>query len=132
MDFISDIGSAVGGIAGGVASVASGVLRLVTPQMDEVLGQLGNAQKLIEEQVQNPIKEMLKAVDDSTWTGPGAEAFKQELNQTFLPQMGTVLGGIGGLIGSLTQAKEAVQGADKEAAARIDALQDQFKNIFKE
>jgi uncharacterized protein YukE len=124
MDFISD---AVGGVTGAV----SGALKLVTSQVDEVVNQLTQSQNLFEELVQTPIQGMIKSVSDGTWTGDGANAFLEELNQAFLPDIQSVSEGVGTFTSWITQAASAVQQADAEAAKLVEPLVEEFRNIYK-
>jgi len=123
------IGDAIGGIAGGVGDLVGGVggglLKMVLPQVDGILGQFTQAQNLLQDLVKSPINAMLKEVEDGqVWRGPGADAFKQDLTSTFLPEIGVIGSVLEGMGKWLGQSKDAIQQADDEALKEIESLMD--------
>jgi hypothetical protein len=133
MGILSGVGNLAGNVVGGLAGgAANAILKLAAPQLQGILGQLGGGQKMIDELVRRPIQEMLKAVDDGTWTGPGADAFKQELTRVFLPQATGMFGNIGAIIGALQKAQTVIESADSSAAGLVNQLSEQYKGIYKE
>lgn len=128
MDFVSGV---VGGIAGGVAKAAGGVLKLVVSQVDGVLGQFNQSKDMLNDLVYTPIQGMMQEVEDgSIWTGPGANAFTQDLKNSFLPQADSMFGGIGEMIKWLTESSTSIQRADDEAVKEVDSLDDFIKSIY--
>lgn len=118
-------------IFGAVGDAIGGVLKCVTSVVDEVVGQLGQFQSLLGDQVYNPIQSMIGQVNDGIWTGEGANAFVEEANSIFLPTAQQIGGGIGGLIGGITAAVDVMEQADTKAAGLVNDLTMEFENIYK-
>jgi hypothetical protein len=70
---------------------------------------------------------MLKEVEDGgIWTGPGAEAFKQDLTSAFLPdvqRMGDIIANMGKW---MEQSKDGIQQADDDALKEVESLTEFF------
>jgi phage-related protein len=122
---------AIGDAVGGIGDAIGGVLKCVTSIVGEVVGQLGQFQSILGDQVHNPIQGIIGKVNDgSIWKGVGAESFMEEAN-AFLPIAQGIGDGIGGLINGITAAVDVLEQADTKAAGLVNDLTTEFENIYK-
>lgn len=128
MDFISD---AVGSVTGGIGKAVGGVLKMVTSQVDGILSQFSVSKDMVNDLVTTPIQGMLQEVEDGgMWRGPGANLFVQDVKGSFLPEAGSMFGGIGDIIKQITDSRDAITRADDEAIKEVDSLDDFIKSIW--
>ena len=114
-----------------IGDVVGGVLKVVTPAIDSIVGVLGKQQGTIEDMVQAPIQAIIGEVTDGVWTGDGADAFTEECNSIFLPDAASIIDEIGAGMGSITAAVDTIQQADQKAASLVtDDLSELFGGIF--
>jgi len=136
------LGDAIGGLVGGIGDIAGkaadvatggiggivgGMLKMISPQVDGVMGQFTQAQSMINDLVKTPMNEMLKQVDGGDiWRGPGADTFKQDLTSSFLPEVGMMDSVIQGMGAWMKNSKDAIEQADDDALKEVESLLDFF------
>ena len=127
---ISDL---AGGLAsGGIGGAASSIIKMVSPEVAEVLEIMDNQQKLIENLVMNPLSTIVGEVEDGIWTGEGADAFLRECKEMFQPEAGAIKESIGDMRTRVSQAQTAIEKADKAAARKVATFAQLCEKIYPE
>jgi WXG100 family type VII secretion target len=121
---LGSVGDLVGGVAGGL-------FKCVVPMVDEILGQIGQQNQMLEELVETPLKGIMDEIAQGAWIGDGATAFMNTVNQEFTPQVQAARVGLDEMSNSIRSAMDRMVQADSEAARLVNDLASEFENIYK-
>lgn len=121
---------AAGKAAGAAADLGGGVLKAIPSQVEGALGVLRRYQNIIEDQITAPLRGIVGQVTSGVWTGPGADAFVEEVTSLMTPASVDIVGRIEQSVGAVTGALETIEDADKKATTVVSDLADTFAAIF--
>lgn len=127
---VGAVGGAVSGAAGAVVGVGSRILKAIPAQVEAALNVLQRHQNIVQEQINAPLRAMVGQVTGGIWTGPGADAFVEEVTSLIAPASVDIAGQLGQTVGAVQGAMQAIQDADKRATAVAADLADTFAAIF--
>ncbi|MEI8164721.1 MAG: WXG100 family type VII secretion target [Chloroflexales bacterium] len=94
------------------------LIKLARAALDNVLSQLSNQLRVVNEQALNPARQMVQAVTGGIWRGNGADAFVEEISSLMIPGVGRVADHITKISHDLTHARDVIERAD-EAIERL-------------
>lgn len=109
-------------LTGGLSDLIGGVCHMLFGGISEAQAGLNQQLKIVGEQG-DILKSILQETDD-IWRGKGAEAFKRELGNQTLPNVGKIGEGISAYSRNLEYAQNRIVQADQDAHARVNAWKD--------
>lgn len=104
-------GAVVGGMIGGAVD---DWLRSDSSGIDEALNIIETQKGLMDDDVLNPFRDMAELVTGGAWIGNGADAFVQEVQSELIPEILSIISGVGGYSGSIVQSRDIIHAKDAE------------------
>ena len=115
---------------GGVLdAIGDAVLSVVKEVLSTVTSMINSQVQAVLEQVTNPIKQMVQSVANGIWTGNGANAFVDEMQNLVIPNLDSLGGSIENIGQSINKALDIFDQADDAISGIINGIGDVF-NFF--
>lgn len=127
---VGAVAGAVGAVTGAAAEAGSEVLKAIPAQVEGALNVLRRSQNIVQEQITAPLRAMVGQVTGGIWTGPGADAFVEEVTNLMAPASVDVFSRIGNALGAIQGSLQAIQEADQKATAVVSDLAETFASIY--
>jgi uncharacterized protein YukE len=106
------------------------LFKLIPGVLDGILKQIMSVANKIIDQIVNPLNGLVQQVLGGVWKGDGATRFTEEMTQQVVPMLSSLFTVSFNFTNSINQAVQALAQAVNQANQPINALIDEFNQIF--
>lgn len=111
-------------------STVNALLKLARQAVHMVQSQIQQQMQVLEEQVRNPMQNMVSQVVSGVWVGDGADAFVSEVTSLFIPGAARITDSCNITRTSIDRAMSVVDTADEAVNGLVNELDGIFEAIF--
>lgn len=108
----------------------SGIITVDKQQIAEIIADLQNQKKELNESVETEIQNIVSSLGKDTWYGNGSDAFANEASNLHIPKVQEMQASIDQLIKSIQNAQTIMETADQEVSQLANDLFSQFQAIY--
>jgi hypothetical protein len=108
----------------------SSIFQMITDQVEGAIKTITTAANNVEQEVTNPVKNMVGLVQGGIWKGDGANRFMQDMTSQIIPMLASLMTVNLNFGNAFSQAESRMGQALTESTRLANTLNDVFNAIF--